>query len=252
MKCQAPAVQQAIELLELLNQSGPLNLTGIAAQTGFSKATLLRILATLEAYGWVSRSKSGDRKFEAEVMIRSKNHQNREQRIQEIVDNLCSKTNHTVEWYLLTDEYAEIVQRSEPANRVVLIKAKLGFRRSFSAELDAVVRVAAAAGAVDCRTAEPPNGYGFYRSGKIVHLSQHETQELIAKVGHDLLTFDHEWNSNGFRRHAVGVRRHDGKLAGILAVAAAFTPQADAETEGINAALSAAARQLEELLATPN
>ncbi len=253
MKYKAPAVHQAVEVMELLIDSGPLTLARIADQTGFSKATLLRVLETLETHGWISRN-PGVKTFEAQVVFRSKNDiaNYPEERIQEVIDELCSKTNHTVELYQLRDKYVEIIQRSEPVDRVVRIKAKLGFRRSFSAELDAVIRIAAAGGIVDCRKFEPEAGYKFYKNGEYVHIPLEESLDLVSRVDESLLTYDWEWNNFGIRRHAVGIRSSKEGLEGILAVATSFTPKADAQIDHINELLQSAGHQLEGILNKSN
>ena len=253
MKYKAPAVHQAVEVIELLIESGPLTLARIADQTGFSKATLLRVLETLETHDWVSRV-PGARTFESQVVVRSKRDLANypEKRIQEVLDNLCNKTNHTVEWYQIRDKYVEIIQRSEPIDRVVRIKAKLGFRRPFSTELDAVVRIAAASGIVDCRKFEPEAGYKFYKNGEYVHIPLEESLELVSRVDENLLTYDREWNNFGIRRHAAGVKSSTGGLEGILAVATSFTPKADTQINHINELLQSSGRQLEGILNKSN
>lgn len=253
MKYKAPAVHQAVEVMELLIGSGSMSLARIAGQTGFSKSTLLRVLETLEDHGWVSRD-SEEKTFESQVVVRSKSDiaNYPEQRIQEIIDDLCAKTNHTVEWYQIKDKYVEITQRREPVDRAVRIKAKLGFQRSFSTELDAVIRIAAAVGVVDCRKFEPEAGYKFYKNGEYVHIPLEESLELVSKVDDSLLTYDPEWNNFGIRRHAVGVKDGTGKLAGILAIATSFTPKADAEIDRINDQLRDSGRRLENVLGQTN
>lgn len=253
MKYKAPAVHQSVEVMELLIESGPLTLARIADQTGFSKATLLRVLETLETHGWISRN-PGARTFESQIIIRSKRDftDYPEECIQKILDDLSASTNHTVEWYQIKDRYTEIIQRSEPTGRVVRINAKLGFRRFYSAELEAVIRVAAAAGIVDCRKFEPADGYRFYRNGEAIHIQLDEALQLVSQVDESLLIYDREWNSQGIRRHAIGIKSQSTGLAGILAVATSFTPQADAEIDRINDQLRNSGRQLETLLNKSN
>ena len=41
---------------------------------------------------------------------------------------------------------------------------------------------------------------------------------------------DVEYNPNGVRRYAAAVRKSDGTLAGIIALAENFTPSADAKS----------------------
>jgi DNA-binding IclR family transcriptional regulator len=245
MKYKAPAVHQAIEILELLMDSGPLTLGQIAEITGFSKATILRLLDTMETHAWVGRNLDC-KTYEPLVVIRSKHDpaQRLESLIQRQLDALCSATNHTVEWYHLRKDYAEIVQRCEPIDRAVSIRAKLGFRRNYTTELDAVVCVAMASGDIDCREKEPDNGYVIYKFGQQTHISLDESLELVSHAGDGLMTYDNEWNGNGIRRHAVGVKSPNGSLAGILAVATSFTPQADSEIKKVNNSLQACAKKL--------
>jgi DNA-binding IclR family transcriptional regulator len=248
MKYKAPAVHQAIEVIEMLIESESLTLGQIAEKTEFSKATLLRLLETMESHSWVGKI-SGGKAYESLVVIRPKNNpaHNSELLIQNIIDELSTKTNHTVEWYLPREKYAEIIQRCEPTDRVVSIRAKLGFRRIYAGELDAVNRVAMASGAIDCRQNEPDTGYSTYKDGKHIHIPIHEAQTLVTQVGDELLTYDHEWNNNGIRRHAIGIKGRNGELAGILAIASSFTPQADKEIEQLNEQLKTYGNRLKKL-----
>jgi DNA-binding MarR family transcriptional regulator len=234
MKHKAPAVHQAIEVLELLMRSDPLTLGAIAEQTGFPKATILRLLETMSAHAWVSRSADG-KTYEPLIVVRRKNDisRNLEDAIQAELDALCAETGMTAEWYLLSQDYAEIVQRSEPVDRVVSVRAQLGFRRHFRGELDAVNRIVFASGVADCRENEPDDGFAVYRSGAYVHVPIQEALGTVQQHD-DLLTFDREWNSNGIRRHATGVHSAQGGIAGIVALAVPFTPNADAEVDKIN------------------
>jgi DNA-binding IclR family transcriptional regulator len=253
MKYKAPAAHQAIEIIELLISSGSLTLGQIAEQTGFSKATILRLLETMEAHCWVGKV-SGGKAYEALVFIKSKNDFSEvsEQVIQNLIDELCVKTNHTVEWYQPGEKYAEIVLRSEPRNRAVNIRAKLGFRRIYAQEIEAVTRIAMASGLVDCLEHEPDAGYSTYKNGKYVHIALAEAFEMIKQIGNDLLTFDPEWNSQGIRRHAVGIKDKAGKLTGIITLASSFTPDADAEINELNQQLKNTANRLGKLFKQSN
>ena len=250
MKYKAPAVHQAIEILELLGHTSSLTLGQIADQTGFSKATILRLLETMEAHNWIGRV-SGNKAYESLVFISPKNYFDgvSEQDIQGVIDELCVKTNHTVEWYRPGKEYSEIILRSEPQSRTVSVRAKLGFRRVYASELEAVNRVVMASGLVDCRKYEPANGYSTYKNGKLINIPLDKALEMVNQISDDLLTFDPEWNSFGIRRHAVGVKDKSDGLAGVIAIAAGFTPQADAEIEKLNQLLKHSANKISKLFA---
>lgn len=248
MKHKAPAVHQAIEIMEQLAQANPLTLGEIAEKTGFSKATILRLLDTLEEHNWIKKLKT-EKSYIPTVTIRptEETTENIEEQIQSVLDNLCANTNHTVEWYKINNKYGEITQRSEPSGRIVNIKAQLGFRRIFSSELEAVARIAMVHNQADCKGNEPKAGYTIYKAGKLIHISLDKAEKIIKATPKTKATYDKEWNSNGIRRHAVGVKQPDKNLAGILSIATAFTPQADSKIKSINTALENAALKLEKI-----
>ncbi|MBN2711198.1 MAG: helix-turn-helix domain-containing protein, partial [Planctomycetes bacterium] len=84
IKYKAPAVHQAILVLEFLMSAGPSTLQKISTYTGVSKATLLRILETLEAHAWVCSDPSAKTYTAAvRVLFKSDGSGEREQQIQE-------------------------------------------------------------------------------------------------------------------------------------------------------------------------
>jgi DNA-binding IclR family transcriptional regulator len=250
MKYKAPAVHQAIEIIELLARKDSLTLGQIAEYTGFSKATILRLLETMEAHRWI-RKVSGDKAYESLVFIRPQNYFSgvSEQDIQGVINELCANTNHTVEWYRPGKEYSEIILRSEPQNRTVSVRAKLGFRRVYASELEAVNRVIMSTGLIDCRKHEPAGGYSTYENGKFINIPLAKALEMVDRIGDDLLTFDLEWNRYGVRRHAIVVKNKNGDLAGVIAIATGFTPYANTEIEKLNLLLKDSASKLSKLFA---
>ncbi|MBI5901087.1 MAG: helix-turn-helix domain-containing protein [Rhodocyclales bacterium] len=65
------ALARGLQVVETLQETGPISLAGLQLQTGLPKATLLRILRTLAEQGWVFRGLGDDRyRLRAELRIR--------------------------------------------------------------------------------------------------------------------------------------------------------------------------------------
>lgn len=202
----------------------PLPLEELARRTRVPKASLLRLLETLIALGLVTRIEP-EKRYRALAAVLPLAHPEAafRQRLRAVLAELAASTGQTAEWYLPRGGKMLLVDREQPADRVVQVRAALGFVRELAGELEAVARLALAAGVAPAAAT-----YWQYRAGQPAPLSRPElTAALAAAAGGR--TRDREYNPNGVRRYAAAVRQPDGTLAGILALAESFTPDAERE-----------------------
>jgi DNA-binding IclR family transcriptional regulator len=143
--------------------------------------------------------------------------------IQAVLDELSASVRLTSEWYEYQQNRMVITRRSEPAKAFILVLARIGYQRTLNQELDAVARIALACGC----TPESGEGYWETINGNKTPVSKKQAQAKITDAKAKKVAIDMEWNQHGVRRMAAPVKRSDGSLVGVVALAQSFSPAAD-------------------------
>lgn len=247
-RASAPALDRGLAVLETLDDGAWASLDGLAGTLAVPKSSLLRILGTLEQRGYVERS-AQTRQYRTRVVIQRVAPPSRQARqaVQAALEALSAELGLTVEWYRVGSTHAELTQRAEAAEGAVRIRARVGHRRARWGELDAIALVTHAALGLEGTKRQRQSTWA-YRSGDRVTLTVAEYEARRSAVGTDLRARDSEYNNNGIRRLAKGVRAPAGRLFGILAVPAHFHPKAEQLVEKQLGILDAAGRNLEAAL----
>ncbi len=224
----APALERGLMILETLQASGPLSLDDLAARCPIPKSSLLRLVSTLQARGYVQRRDS-DKCYLNRVsfMFKPPEDRSREEKIQFALENLCRELGFTTEWYSPQKEYAQLTQRAESRDGAVQIRASIGFQRFWWGELDAVACIAHAALPLKAGP-EQVSQLTRYQNGKLIPHSRNSYRKVIDGIDLNHAFYDTEYNANGIRRMAQAIRDQNGTLLGILAVPMHFQPDADA------------------------
>ena len=217
---QAPALERGIGLMELLQGGESLSLDELAQGLDSPKSSLLRILDTLQKKGWVSKdSKKNYRSTVKVVSLHEK--MDWESHLEVKLSQLGEEVGLTVEWYEIQGERAVITWRFEPQAAYIRVLARIGYSRGVEEEIDAVAQVLL-------------KGTSLIPGKKICHYDGGEKRPLLKKElkacldGEEgLMGKDPEYNTNGVRRIATGLKDYKGKLRGIVALAEGFTPKAD-------------------------
>ena len=228
-KYPAPALAKGLQVIETLQQHGPMILEELAGMTAISKASLLRIVDTLIMLGAVERD-TISRKYQVTVKIIAVNGiaHDKEQLIHTALVQLSAQTGLTTEWYIQTADGMMIVDRVEPVDKPVKVVANIGYIRHLVGEFEAVARIAIANKA----DIEPDwNQYWNYLKGEIQKISKNEFNQLVTEATNAECIMDNEYNPNGIRRMAASVKNTNGKLYGIIALAESFTPDANNKTQ---------------------
>jgi DNA-binding IclR family transcriptional regulator len=180
----------------------------------------LRIAETLCELGAVQRDAS--KQFRAVLMLAPlTGRSNWDQLLTETLKTLAETTGSTAEWYTPTEEGLVLVRRCAPPEAEVLVRAKLGFRRHWSGELEAVNCVAL--GLLHDREAE--GQFWAYRAdGGKEHLSAAAVRQRIQAATDRGWAEDKHYNTNGVRRMAAIVRRA-GRPKSVLGLARHATPR---------------------------
>jgi len=241
-KSSAPALSRGIELLRILEDGRPHTLQALASRTGWPKASLLRLLGTLSEQDLVSRNDI-EKSYTARARLIPLGAQEEmfSQWLADGLRRLARESDYTAEWYIPSDSGMMIVQRMEPEIPVIRVVARVGFLRHWDGELEAVNTLAHA-----WRKDKPADMDGFWsyvKDGARKRLSAPETSRRLATALRTGWAWDAHYNTNGVRRMACVVLRR-GRMAGVLALAAGYRPDADAERPIATQLLAATAQHL--------
>jgi DNA-binding IclR family transcriptional regulator len=211
----APALSRGLAVLGLLGAGAPTALEDLARAAKLPKPSVLRLLRTLQAMGAADREPGGKRWLalarlapiaEAPSTLRA--------RASAALDRLCADSAQIVELYALESDGMRMIDRREPAGCEVTLRAQIGFLRD-RGEVEAVNQIALAHGA-----APIGDDHWHYRDGRTVTIAQRKVRALVGLVASRGWAADIEANANGVRRVAAPILGTDGRLEGIIAVAA--------------------------------
>ncbi|HBC89373.1 MAG TPA: hypothetical protein DCZ94_20730 [Lentisphaeria bacterium] len=239
-KSPAPALEKGMQVLERLSKNGPQNLELLSKNLGEPKASVLRYLDTLISLGMADRDPIS-KEYSAKVSITRIDSAGKELsiKIQDLLDSLAEKTCRTAEWYLPNHDKMILVQRTEPDDAVIHVKAKVGFERPLDGELEAVARIAIS----NLRLSTAGKKYWVYRSGERKRISESLSGKMLEYDRENGFAMDVEYNPNGVRRYAVPVF-YEGKFAGVVALAENFRPDADRQIPRISKMLKEAIKEI--------
>ncbi|HBE04323.1 MAG TPA: hypothetical protein DC049_17875 [Spirochaetia bacterium] len=227
--------------LKALNNRALLSLEDLACLTRAPKATLLRVLDTFQRFNLIERKQ---KLYKSTVLLQPLNSENSfQQVIRSTLFNLCLQTGCTCEWYIYNDNKLIISDREEPENSEISIKAKIGFIRRTDRELEAVVRIACAAGLFRI---SPQIHYEIIKEGRRIPVAPACAKRQIKKIK-NLATYDRSFNNNGIRRYAAAVKKNH-VFSGILAIAEHYTPDADQFSSQKFDLLQKAVSQMQQLI----
>jgi len=214
----APALSRGIAVLRTLALEPVLSLEVLASRLELPKASLYRLLETLQDAGCVR--KTADKKYEALWVLKpvSDVHRSFEDCLISQMKRLCRQTGCTVEWYEFSTEGMKMMRQELP-DAEVCVKARPGLVFAWGDEFNAAAQVgyAFASGAP-----VPRGSLGAYRAnGVLVKMPLARVKREIRAVRENGFGRDHAFNTMGVRRWAVPVHR-EKKFSGILVVAESF------------------------------
>lgn len=241
MSSPAPALDRGIAVMQALQKENPLTLEQLSQLVDSPKSSLLRILSTLQQHGWVKRN-SQKQYVPMLHLTPLEQTQDWETYLVERLSDLGRMLNLTVEWYQRKEEKAVITWRYEPENSPVHIRARVGFIRNSTGELDAVAQVL-----LKSTELKPGKDSWTYLQGEKAPLSTAEVRKKLNAISGRIVG-DTEYNPNGVRRLAVSILNLDGTLRGIISIAESYTPKTDSLRIERMESLQGAADDLETFL----
>ncbi|WFB36150.1 helix-turn-helix domain-containing protein [Kiritimatiellota bacterium B12222] len=223
----APALERGLYILETLQASGPLSLENLATACQIPKSSLLRLLDTLQARGYVQRRDS-DKQYlnRVSLIVQAPQERSPEEIIQFTLETLSQQLGFTTEWYSPQNDHALLTQRTECRDSAVQVLARIGYKRSWWEELDAVARIGHVALPLS-PTLDQQKACTRYQQGVLIPHSASSYKQALKDLNIESPCVDTEYNANGIRRMAKGILDQEGKLLGIIAVPMHFQPDAE-------------------------
>jgi len=212
----APALNRGLAVLALLCNQPALSLDKLTVQLRLPKASVYRLLETLQQIGMVR--KTLDKHYEPLWTLQPLDEPRAlyRQAIEKRMNVLCADTGCTVEWYEPAAKGMILTHQKNPDSELC-VQAKPGFVREWGKEFEAVIRL----GYAFAEEAPPVSSFSMYVSNgvkKTIPVAQVRawiTDARVRRAGHDA-----PFNANGVRRYAAAAFDETGKtFFGVLALA---------------------------------
>jgi DNA-binding IclR family transcriptional regulator len=202
-----------------LGATGPLTLDEVAKRTNVPKASLLRLLKTLEIENLVTR-RDGTYAAAATIVPIPGIGPRFEQRLESALVRVATSTGLAAEWYVPSPTGLILVKRAEPPDAEVRVQASVGFLRAWDAELEAVATI----GLAFLKKGKASFGrhWTYVRDGVKTALSAADAKRRVERARADGYVIDTILNANGVRRMACPVEATGGR--GVIAAAGHFAP----------------------------
>ncbi len=235
----APALTRGLALLRHLNREGACSLDRLARTSGWPKASVLRLMRSLESSGAAARDPASKR---WRTLVRLVAGDTREavlrRRCGEAAAWLCQTAAQTAEIYAFAERGLEMVDRAEPEDVEVSVRARIGCVRSWHG-VDAVVQLGLAFGDPRPTATRPSRARG---NGRLT-LTKSELEALLAAARARRIAADPYANANGVRRFAAPLMDASDRLIGVIALAVAGAEAADHANDARFTRLVAAAEK---------
>jgi len=214
----APALSRGIAILQTLALESPLSLETIASRLRLPKASLFRLLETLQGIGCVR--KTVDKKYEP-IQILKPVSDSRISFVDTLIScmrRLCEQTDCTIEWYECASDGMQMIRQELPETEVC-VRARPGAVFYWGMELTAVTKV----GYAFANNAPAPKGtFSTYKSnGVSTKISLSYARREIQETKKNGFGKDAAFNINGVRRWAIPVFRGN-QFLGTLAIASNY------------------------------
>lgn len=237
----APALSRGIFLLRFLEDGRRFSLEELAAETGWPKASVLRIMDALCDCGAVRRG-AMDKKFSALLRLAPVKGSQFSEHVRAALHRLAETSGQTAEWYEVCEDGLLLSDRCEPQHAEVRVLARLGYLRPWVGELEA----AASCGLAERREFYDADAEYYVADGKGNNrvLSREESAQRIGDAEESGCCSDEEFNKNGVRRTACGIRC-GGEFVGILAIAETYRPGNTEDRNRLKSVLKSEAGKLD-------
>ncbi len=219
----SPALTRGLELLRRLSQDGDKTLEKLAGETEWPKSSVLRLLTSLERFGAVERDPV-NRRYRARMQLmdaRSEGDSEVRLRAAQCMKRLCRETGHTVELFVFSGGQWTMIDRCEPGEREVFVRARIGWQPNAN-EATGLTQ-ALLAFASEEKKVWPQGKIWYWKNNLEVPLSRKALREMIKEVHARGVAVSPYCNPSGVRRYVFPVHDRNDGLWGAVSIAA--TPQ---------------------------
>ena len=209
-----PALQRGIEILHLLKKKDSLNLEEISHAIDAPKASVLRLLYTLDDMGIIMKDPLTKRYTAKHVLSRVRASIS-DAEIQVFLQELAQSSNRRAEFYRTSATGSTIELVATPRQAEVSVSVSVGYLRDWTSELEAVCAVAHA-----FESSAPQITKAIYPAGKVSKkITSSHARSIINEIKKSGMQIDSTYNSNGVRRLAIALVDPEQTLLGIIALA---------------------------------
>ncbi|USD43236.1 helix-turn-helix domain-containing protein [Vibrio sp. SCSIO 43135] len=187
------------------------------------KATLSRILETLEMLGLVVKDEAKLYKTDYQIVLATDSSSSFDDKLFEAMNYLSKQLGYTAEWYVPTLS-GMVMKKTMSPLKERRVWAQEGFVRNWGGEVDAVYRVGKRCYGDKAPVNDVAWTYG--KKGKKISIPVEKLDEEINELSEEASYADNNFNENGVRRSAISVFV-DNKFVGVLALAECWTPKTD-------------------------
>lgn len=227
----APALSRGLELLRRLDADGPASLESLTHATAWPKSSVSRILQSLELAGAVRRDPAS-RLYHPHLKLVAAEPAGRSliERAGPMMDGLCRETGVTVELYAWRDAGLTMIDRREPDQAEVCVRARVGHARDLT-EIEALSQVARVWKLSDMPDANvlPQRKLWVWNAGQKNRFTAAQLKNALKETRQRKIGIDLDINENGVRRYACPMINASAKPAehqGVLALAQVCPPTA--------------------------
>ncbi len=208
---------RGLQALRLMPDGAAQTLDSLSSSALTPKASMLRLLrkAPSARRGWSSRiPPAGAGPPWARIVPIADQAAQMRARHAHVLDRLVRNAGQVVELYVREGDCMRMIDRREPEQAAVSLRAQIGFRRE-AEEIEAVAQLLIAFAQIEARA-----GHYHCRGEERVRMSRQRVRSVAQGVRSAGWSADLGQNLNGVRRVAVPIMSPDGDLIGALAIAA--------------------------------
>jgi DNA-binding IclR family transcriptional regulator len=221
----APALTRGLWVLGYLNREGACSLDRLAKSSTWPKASVLRLLRSLETAGAVARDPASKRWHALKRLAGGGGPEEKIRlRCAEPMAWLCRACGQTVEVYAWDQGRLRMVDRAEPEDVEVTVRARIGSLWGWDVDSLALVGYAFGIAGRDAQAPWPARELWCWRDRVRVAFPAAELPGVVAEVKSRTVASDLGSNGNGVWRHSAPLRDGNGGLVGAIAVARVDPP----------------------------
>ena len=237
-----PALTRGLIVLRLLGREGPSSLEQLAQRTGWPKSSVFRLLASLERFGAVSRDPESKQYGPSLRLVSAIPAEERLRALTErALKDLCRASGQTTEIFLFAEGTLTMLDRREPEEGEVRVRARIGWRPTPN-EAFALTVLTLAHGLDEEQW--PRGRFWRWQLGRRMSVSRPALRAWVAQARAESIAVCRAPNANGVRRYAAPIHDEEARLWGALSIASTAPDPRERHHVHMLRLISSAAKEL--------